>query len=78
MPGYLLENVSEKFPNDANAMNVARFCYTVSTKHLFVAFTRRIYSMHLLDAFTRRICSMHLLNAFAQRICSTHLPKANT
>ena len=65
VPGYLLESVSGKFPNDANAMNVTRFCYTVSTKHLFVAFTRCIYSTHLLDAFTRRIYLMHLLNAFA-------------
>ena len=52
VPAYLLELVSREYPNDIKAMNVARFCYKVSTMHLRDAFAICIYVTHLLYAFT--------------------------
>ncbi len=52
VPAYLMELVSREYLNDIKAMNVARFCYKVSSMHLRDAFALCIYVTHLLYAFT--------------------------
>ena len=51
VPAYLMELVSREYLNDIKAMNVARFCYKVSTMHLRDALALCIYVMDLLNAF---------------------------